>query len=618
MAKTSANHAPNSRGGVAAPPRAFPFSASSQDVAVIWDAGSEQWLAFEHPRQVIRASSPEEVMPALQAAEQSVAHGETAAGWIAYEAAPACDSALSTRPPGRIPLLWFGLYRDPRILEPDTGDEEYAGKEPSRILSEHGDSTADRAAYATSFEHIKSHIQNGDAYQINLTHRLRGHAETSQTWSLFRRLVKAQGRCLGAFVLTKDWILCSASPELFFRLDGTRIVSRPMKGTAARALTQAEDLAQAAQLATSPKNRAENLMIVDMVRNDLGRIADTASVSVPALFTVEKYPTLWQMTSTVTAETRAALPDIFRALFPPASITGAPKCSAMRIIAEEETTPRGVYTGAVGFLCPGRRAQFNVAIRTLTVERDTGNAEYGVGGGIVWDSDCELERQECRIKSLILTVPTPAFLLVETLRWTREEGFFLLHRHLDRMESSASYFDFAFDRNRVARALQNTAAGWAAPHKVRLTLSPGGKLSVDSEPYVPSSRVWNVKLAATPVSSGDVFLYHKTTHRAVYERAAADAADCDDVLLWNERGELTESTIANVALELDGRLCTPPIRCGLLAGTYRAELIGTGALSESVIRVDDLSRATALYLLNSVRGKIQARCGQNPAENTRA
>ncbi len=269
----------------------------------------------------------------------------------------------------------------------------------------------------------------------------------------------AQDPPYGAFLDTGEWVICSASPELFFRLDGARIECRPMKGTAARGRTQAEDLAQARALQASEKERAENVMIVDMVRHDLGRVAQTGSVKVDRLFEVERYPTIWQMTSTVEAQTEAGLGDIFRALFPPASITGAPKVRTMQIIAELERLPRRLYTGTIGFLAPGRRAQFNVAIRTLLVNRPTGCAEYGVGSGITWDSDPEAEWQECRTKARILAPPVPAFSLLETMRWTPEEGYYLLERHLERLQDSALYFGFRFDLTALRLELERLAAG---------------------------------------------------------------------------------------------------------------------------------------------------------------
>ena len=294
----------------------------------------------------------------------------------------------------------------------------------------------------------------------------------SDPWNLFLRLVAAQDPPYGAFLDTGEWAICSASPELFFRLDGTRIQCRPMKGTAARGRTQAEDLAQAQALQASEKERAENVMIVDMVRHDLGRVAQAGSVKVARLFEVERYPTIWQMTSTVEAQTEAGLGEIFQALFPAASVTGAPKVRTMQIIADLEPLPRRLYTGAIGFFAPGRRAQFSVAIRTLLVNRKTGCAEYGVGSGITWDSNPEAEWQECRAKARILAPQSPAFSLLETMRWTLDEGYYLLEQHLARLQESALYFGFHLDLAALRLQLERLSSGLGKkPRRIRLLVS---------------------------------------------------------------------------------------------------------------------------------------------------
>jgi para-aminobenzoate synthetase/4-amino-4-deoxychorismate lyase len=463
--------------------------------------------------------------------------------------------------------------------------------------------TVTASAYRAAVERIKTHIHDGDTYQVNYTYRLRAPF-VGDPWAAFARLAAAQETPYAACVDTGDWVLASASPELFFTLEGQAIASKPMKGTAARGVTQAEDLAQAAALKNSEKDRAENVMIVDMVRNDLGRVAIAGSVHVPRLFDVERYPTVWQMTSTVAARTTAGLAELFGALFPPASITGAPKVETMRLITGLEAGPRGVYTGTIGFVAPGPRMQFNVAIRTMAVDRRRGQAEYGVGSGIVWDSDPGREWAECETKSRVLTAVMPEFRLLETLKWMPPEGFALLERHLRRLTESAQYFGFPVDVVRVRDALERAASGWGGEsRRVRLLVPRGGEPGVESvllpAPVVGRPRV---AVAQVPVDVADRFLYHKTTHRRVYEEARAAHPDVDDVLLVNACGELTESTIANLAVELDGRLCTPPVDCGLLAGTLRAELLERGELTERVLMRGDLRRSRRVCLLNSVRG----------------
>ena len=560
------------------------------------------WLQFAAAERVLVASRPGEVWPCLQAAEAATAAGYYAAGFVAYEAAAAFGLAVHPAGSPDYPLLCLGLYRPGNVRPvdwPPAGVGAYQlGPWQAGV---------DRAAYAQAIAAIKTHIARGETYQVNYTFPLRADF-LGQPLALFADLVRAQqerrlpqepqGR-YAAFVDTGRLAICSASPELFFRLDGSRLVSRPMKGTAGRALTQAEDVTRPGWLQQSAKNRAENVMIVDMIRNDMGRVAAVGSVQVPALFAVERYPTVWQMTSTVMAETSAPLSEIMAAMFPCASITGAPKHSTMRIIRALEAEPRGVYTGAIGYLAPGRRAQFNVAIRTVVVEKEPGRATYGVGGGIVWDSTAEEEYQECQVKAQVLAARRPAFSLLETMLWTPEEGFFLLDYHLRRLADSAAYFGVPLDEVAVRAQLAVTASG---PCKVRLLVAETGAVGVQVLPLGEmDGGVRRVGWASRPVSRTDLFLYHKTTQRGVYEAARGSRPGCDEVLLWNEQGELTEATTANVVVERDGRRLTPLVACGLLPGTYRQWLLDQGEIEEGVIRRETLRPGQRLYLINAVR-----------------
>jgi para-aminobenzoate synthetase/4-amino-4-deoxychorismate lyase len=392
-----------------------------------------------------------------------------------------------------------------------------------------------------------------------------------------------------------------------------------MKGTAPRGRTLAEDARRIALLAASAKDRAENVMIVDMMRNDLGRIALPGSVRVESLFDIETFPTVHQMTSTVTAKTQAPLAEIFTALFPCASITGAPKIRTTKIIRRLETGPRGVYTGTIGWLGPGRQARFNVAIRTLSLDLDSAvprpftaptpaRATYGTGGGIVWDSQAEQEYEECRTKALVLNSTGRDFELLETLLWRPDSGFFLLERLLERLGASAIYFSFALDRKSIRQRLQRLASNFPLlPHRVRLLLSEQGVASLQAAPMPNrSQRRWRVALDDRPVHSSNVLLFHKTTQRQIYERAMERHPDFDEVLLWNEKKELTESTRANLAIEIVGHWYTPPIDCGLLGGTYRAELLARGRLKERVLPISALRQASRIRLFNSLRGWLGA------------
>jgi para-aminobenzoate synthetase/4-amino-4-deoxychorismate lyase len=340
-----------------------------------------------------------------------------------------------------------------------------------------------------------------------------------------------------------------------------------------------------------------------MVRNDLGRIAGIGSVQVPKLFETERYPTLWQMTSTVTAKTSSSLTEIFSALFPCASITGAPKVSTMRIIKELEATPRRIYTGSIGYISPQRKAKFNVAIRTALVDREAQQAEYGVGGGIVWDSTSADEYAEALLKARVLTEQPPAFSLLETMLWTPETGFYLLDKHLARMLDSANYFDISTSKEKLEEYLGQISAKFTSAQRVRLLLDRSGGLESEAVPFQPvqMDQPLNICLAKEPVDSGDVFLFHKTTQRDIYESALSASPGTDDVLLYNELGELTEFTIGNLVVELDGKLFTPPISGGVLAGTFRAHLMETGQVEERTIRVEELKNCSKIFLVNSVR-----------------
>jgi para-aminobenzoate synthetase/4-amino-4-deoxychorismate lyase len=561
--------------------------------------GRREWRLFEEPLEILQAHTVEEVRPLLEAVERANREGLWAAGFVSYEAAPAFDKAYVTGPPGELPLAWFGIFREWRTLDP----------EPPRAsaysLSDWRSSTS-AADYERAVGSIHRWIAAGDTYQVNYTIRLRADIG-GDAWGLFTALAQSQRAPRSAFVDTGErWAICSSSPELFFQLDGEHIVCRPMKGTAPRGRYPEEDERQGEWLLQSDKNRAENLMIVDMVRNDLGRIAQPGTVEVIGLFELERYPSIYQLTSTVDARTNASLPELFTALFPCASITGAPKVRTMELIHHLEQGPRGVYTGAIGCVGPQRRAHFNVAIRTVQIDRQSGSAEYGAGGGIVWDSVAGDEYRECRTKTLVLTQTDPEFSLLETMLWEPEDGFFLLDRHLERIRTSAIYFDRPVDveaiRAELARVTRELSP---TPHRVRLLVARSGDIVVQPAPLAATDRRWSVALANRAVDREDRFLFHKTSHRELYDHARVDFPDHDDVLLWNSDRELTESTIANVVLKLDGELVTPPVDCGLLPGVFRADLLATGEIRERVVTLDELAHAEEIFLVNSVRRWVE-------------
>ena len=569
----------------------------TEGLVILHDAARAKWLRFEEPCRIISAYSTEEVLPALNTVEALMrVHGWHAAGFISYEAGSAFDAALHTHAARDFPLLWFGLYAKP--VEIDLPDPDYAAymlADPEPCIS--------RAEYDQAIGRVKRYIESGDTYQVNYTLRLHA-AFRGDPWHLFLAMVRAQSAGYAAYIDTGRYAICSASPELFFRFENGRLTCKPMKGTVHRGRTLDEDKALSSWLQNSEKNRAENLMIVDMIRNDLGRVADFGSVRVPAMFEVERHPTLWQMTSTITARCGRPLAEIMTALFPCASITGAPKVRTSEIIAELESLPRRIYTGSIGFMSSDGAAQFSVAIRTAVVDRSSGQVEYGSGGGIVWDSASKDEYTEALLKARVLTEQRPAFSLLETIRWTREDAYFLLEYHLLRLAASAEYFGYPMDSSRIRQRLLEQAAEFGRePRRVRLLVARTGAIEIQADRLSEkeSNRPLRIALAREPVNSADVFLYHKTTNRLIYEKARDSRPVCDDVLLWNEKGELTESCIANIVVEMDGCLYTPPVDCGLLAGTFRAWLLDQSIIRERRLKIGDLARCSKIFLINSVR-----------------
>ncbi|HEY9598141.1 MAG TPA: aminodeoxychorismate synthase component I [Cyanophyceae cyanobacterium] len=572
---------------------------------ILYDAQNQHWLHFCNPVKILTAHNPTEVITLLETVQQQIdGFGYYAAGFVSYEAASAFDSSFIVQPCTDFPLAWFGLYTQPQVITlPDAVGDESNLLEWTPSIS--------RQRYRDAIHQIKDYIAQGLTYQVNFSFRLKS-AFSDNPWLYFIQLFRSQESLYGAFINLEDWAICCASPELFFRLNSDvecdrtlrQLQCRPMKGTAPRGLTYASDRKLAQELQQSEKNQAENVMIVDMIRNDMGRIAKTGTVQVTHLFDVEQYPTLWQMTSPVQCLTDANLVEIFQALFPCASITGAPKSRTMQIIAELEASPRRIYTGTIGFLTPERTAQFNVAIRTVLIDKVKNEAEYGVGGGIVWDSQETSEFEECCTKAKVLTQQQPKFDLLESLLWTPDNGYFLLDLHLQRLQESAAYFAFTVNldevRDRLSAIAQNLTP---APHKIRLLVSKLGNLRLESQPLATrnSSQPLQVAISKFPIDSSNLFLHHKTTYRAVYEQAKQANPGFDDVLLWNERGELTESCIANLIVEWDGQWYTPPVHCGLLAGTFRAWLLQQGSVKERVLHVEDLQYCSRIFLVNSVR-----------------
>ena len=550
------------------------------------------------PHRVLVAERPDQVVEVLAEVERATDSGSWAFGYVAYEAAAGLDPHLPVHRSGTVgmPLVWFGLCDEPTPVPPlDTAGPD---RPPARAQWR---PTWTPAEHARDVSRIRERIAAGDTYQCNLTVRMAGRVH-GDPFELYRDLALGQRGAHNAFLDLGRFAVASASPELFFRRTGDQVLLRPMKGTAPRGRHLREDRVLAHRLRSSPKEQAENVMIVDLLRNDVARVAETGSVAVPALFTVERYETVLQLTSDVTARLRpgTGLVELFRALFPCGSVTGAPKASSMDVIRSLEPGPRGVYCGAIGLVGPPDapvRATFNVAIRTAVVDTDSGEAVYGTGGGITWDSEPAAEHAEVLAKATVLSARARAFELLETMRYDPHRGLRNRDRHLRRMAESAEHL----------QALRSRLTGCDAA-RVRLRLSRTGVIAVDVE-ALPATLAGPVLLALDdePVDPLERWLHHKTTFREPYDRRRLRRPDVDDVIMVNTRGELTEVTRASLAVEVDGTWCTPPPESGCLPGVERARLLDLGVLHERVLRRTDLDTARGLAVISSLRGWRDAR-----------
>ena len=543
--------------------------------------------------------------------ERYLNDGLFAAGYIGYECGYHFEN-IATRVslPSSMPLAWLGIYRQPLVFNHEIGEWETTPPVPPSHVDISTYSLTNcsfgisETEYIKKIATIKAYIAAGDTYQVNFTDKYTFDFDGSPV-ACFASLREKQKVCYSAFINADGKYILSFSPELFFKIDGSRISTRPMKGTARRGRNLAEDDAMRLWLQNDEKNRSENLMIVDLLRNDIGRISEIGSVEAKEMFTVEKYETLFQMTSTVEGTLRPdlSLYEIFRGMFPSGSITGAPKIRTMQIINEMEDQPRGVYTGALGFFSPKKEAVFNVAIRTILLDGKKG--EMGVGSGIVFDSEPMREYEECILKADFLNQQRVGFQLIESILWDGE--FRLLGFHMERLQASAEYFNFSFRSEETIRKLKSYGEQLPkeAPSKVRLLLTADGTITLESQPLTEKSQSSKIVLSNEKMSLKDRFLFHKTTQRELYEKEFARASElgCADVLFRNERGEVTEGAISNIFIEKDGKLYTPHLECGLLPGVYRRHILETNATaSEKILSIDDLEHADAIYVCNAIRG----------------
>jgi para-aminobenzoate synthetase/4-amino-4-deoxychorismate lyase len=581
-----------------------------------FDSSNRHSYLFLNPVKTIAASTLDEIPALFQQIEEALASGLHIAGYMSYECGYHFERFEGVHlSPQSLPLAWFGVYAQPFVYdhaearfddaEPLVPTGNALDEETSLRFTESATLTISEDEYCKQILKIKEYIHAGDTYQVNFTDSV-SMRTTASPASAFAMLSESQPVSYSAFINTAGHHILSLSPELFFRIEAGHITTRPMKGTMPRGLDLTEDAQQVLKLQSDPKNRSEHIMIVDLLRNDLGRICTMGSVQVDDIFSVERYETLLQMTSTISGTLRPDLSyyGIFKAIFPSGSITGAPKIRTMQLIPELERAPRGIYTGAIGFISPDGSSGFNVAIRTLVMK--DGVAQMGVGGGIVADSTPADEYRECLLKAGFLTRSRQSFKLIETMLWKSGELRFL-DMHLDRLQSSAAYFDIPFDRADVLSQLAATTHQFEASnrYRIRLLLDQSGTVTLTTAESTEESLTASVRLSSEPVNSTDIFLRHKTTHRDRYncEHAQALADGFDEVIFVNERGEVTEGAIGNIFIQQGGNLITPPISCGVLPGIYRRHLLETNAAAqERVLTVQDLVAAEAVFLCNSLRG----------------
>lgn len=572
------------------------------------------------PVETVTAMHPEEVPALLDRISEWQAMGAHAAGYIAYEAGHAIEPKLADKAkslPDDWPLGWFTRFGQCERIAPD--DVPALLPDPAGAALGAPEPRLGWPDYREAMEQVLEHISAGDIYQANLTFTASVAVHGHPLAAYARLRAKARAGYGGILFTGTHWLL-SQSPELFLSIKGRKVMARPMKGTARRLADPIADAAGVAELARDPKQRAENLMIVDLLRNDLSRIAAPGSVRVPSLFRVESYPTIHQMVSDVAAELApgVTLADVLRRTFPCGSITGAPKISAMGVIDRLEREPRGAYTGSIGFVGPGDdgegEAAFNVAIRTLALKdgalRDgAGCATVGLGSGVVADSRADAEWQECLAKGDYIRVAAATFDLIETMAFDPLDGVLRIDGHMERLGHSARTLGFAFDRHAIRNMLQHATFRQREAARIRMRLSRDGNVAVLVEP-MPETPAEPVSVAVVPLSvdTADIRLRHKTSDRAFYDdprKAAHQASGAFEVLFTDPAGRLTEGSFTSLFVERDGVLLTPPLSLGMLPGVLRAELIAEGRTKEAELTVADLS--DGFFIGNALRGLMAAR-----------
>ncbi len=584
------------------------------------DANNKHSFYFTNPKDIITLYKQDDPSEFFKKLELAQSEGYWLAGYFCYEAGYFFEPYLNKyRDNLKInrPLAWFGVFQPPLMIDQTRVDLEPTLKEhpflrtrtnPCEINNLKINMNPDE--YHNAISKIKSYLKEGDTYQVNFTLKYK-FLSKENPFDLFRFLQSKQNIAYSAFVNNGHQYFLSLSPELFFKKEGARMTSKPMKGTAKRGRFNLEDVEYAQWLTNDPKNLAENTMIVDLIRNDLGKKSLIGSVYVSDPYQVEKFSTLHQMTSTInsTLQPGTTIEDLFLAMFPFGSITGAPKIRTMEIINELEKEPRGIYTGAIGYFSPDGNAQFNVAIRTPAIDK-YGNGEMGIGGGIVAESLAKDEFEECLLKGHFLTKRINSFSLIETMRMENGE-IYLLDLHMERLIDSSKYFDLICPLKHIKTDLKMlNRKRETGLFKIRLVLDQQGNYKIQINPIKgsPKKPVLLLKISEKRMNSADLWLYHKTTNRTLYdtELNLAIKQGYDEVLFINERGEISEGSISNIFIQQSGQLVTPHQKAGLLKGTLRQSLLDNKECYETILKEQDILNAEKIFIGNSVMGLVEA------------
>lgn len=569
--------------------------------SVIFKKDKDSWYVFENPVEVFVEYGASCIKEKLKEIESLTEKGFFAAGFLSYESSKAFDNKFCVKENKISPDLWFGIYEKRKIVS-----HKDLFREKSDCPELRWGSSVTKNQYSEAIKFTKDKIKKGDIYQLNYTFMMDSDFK-EDPFSFFSASFAGLDSDYLCFIDTDEFSVLCGSPELFFHLKDEKIISKPMKGTFPRGRSKKEDDLNRLNLFFSKKDRAENLMIVDMIRNDFGKIAESSSVKVTKLHEIEQYSRVLQMTSSVEAITNKSVFHIIEAMFPCASITGAPKIKSMEHINTIEKRERGLYTGAIGYITPEKEALFNVAIRTLFVNKEKDKAYYGTGGGIVWDSVTENEYEECKNKALIISNPEGEFKLLETLLYEPENGIFLKDYHIKRMIESAEYFSIDLKRKNIEEKFLSLRSENFL--RVRLLCDNFGNLEIQTfnlgKNPVKNKTRWKVGISDKPVDSQNRFLFHKTTNRWFYDEILRSSPGCNDMILFNEKGEITESCFANILVKKNGKFFTPPLESGLLKGTMRSYLIDKGEVLERKIFKKELFSFDEIFLINSVRGFIE-------------